>query len=64
MQRVVEGERIELRIAFDGYVLRLDPKVTVENEIQADGTVHYTRGGEEAALRVNGTDVRHWRVRR
>ncbi len=58
VQRVVEGERIQLRIAFDGYVLRLDPQVTVENEIQADGTVHYTRGGDEAALRVNGTDVR------
>ena len=57
VQRTVEGERIELRIAFDGYVLRLDPEVTVENEIQADGTVHYTRGGEDAGLRVRGTDV-------
>ena len=43
---------------FDGYVLRLDPEVTVENEIQADGTVTYTRGDSEVALRVSGTDVR------
>ena len=57
VQRTVEGERIELRIAFDGYVLRLDPEVTVENEIQADGTVHYTRGGDDAGLRVRGSDV-------
>lgn len=57
VQRTVEGERIELRIAFDGYVLRLDPNATVENEIQADGTVHYTRGGDNAGLRVRGTDV-------
>ena len=57
VHRTVEGERIELRISFDGYVLRLDPEVTVENEIQADGTVHYTRGGEDAGLRVRGTDV-------
>ena len=58
VQRIVDGDRVELRIAFDGYVLLLDPEVTVENEIQADGTVHYTRGGEDAGLRVRGTDVR------
>jgi hypothetical protein len=58
VQRIVDGDRVELRIAFDGYVLLLDPEVTVENEIQADGTVHYTRGGEDVELRVQGTDVR------
>ena len=56
VRRVVDGDRVELRIMFDGYVLRLDPKETVENEIQADGTVTYTRVGPE--LRVQGTDVR------
>ena len=56
VRRVVEGDRIDLRIMFDGYVLILDPQATVENEIQADGTVNYTREG--ADLRVNGTDVR------
>lgn len=58
VQRVVEGDRVELRIAFDGYVLFLDPNATTENEIQADGTVNYTRGEEDAGLRVSGTDVR------
>ena len=57
VQRVVDGNRVELRIAFDGYVLRLDPRVTAENEIQADGAVTYTRGGDDAGLRVSGTDV-------
>ena len=56
VRRVIDGDRVELRIMFDGYVLRLDPKETVENEIQADGTVTYTRAGPE--LRVRGTDVR------
>ena len=56
VRRVIDGDRVELRIMFDGYVLRLDPKETVENEIQADGTVTYTRVGPE--LRVQGTDVR------
>ncbi|MYD93504.1 MAG: hypothetical protein F4Y02_07395 [Chloroflexi bacterium] len=58
VQRVIEGERVELRITFDGYVLLLDPDATVENEIQADGPVTYTRGGGDAGLRVRGTDVR------
>lgn len=58
VQRSVEGERVELRIAFDGYVLLLDSRATVENEIQADGTVNYTRRGGNAGLRVRGTDVR------
>lgn len=56
VRRVVEGDRVELRIMFDGYVLMLDPGLTVENEIQADGTVTYTREG--AGLRVHGADVR------
>ena len=56
IRRVIEGDRVELRIMFDDYVLRLDPEVTAENEIQADGTVTYTRVGPE--LRVQGTDVR------
>ena len=56
VRRVIEGDRVELRIMFDDYVLRLDPEVTAENEIQADGTVTYTRVGPE--LRVQGTDVR------
>ncbi|MDE2903813.1 MAG: hypothetical protein OXP73_12405 [Chloroflexota bacterium] len=56
VRRVVEGDRIDLRIMFDAYVLILDPQATVENEIQADGTVTYTREGSD--LRVNGTDVR------
>lgn len=58
VQRAVEGDSVQLRIAFDGYVLRLDPRVTVENEIQADGSVNYTSGGSDAGLRVRGTDVR------
>ncbi|MDE2768626.1 MAG: hypothetical protein OXO54_11225 [Chloroflexota bacterium] len=58
VSRIVEGGSVELRIAFDAYVLLLDPNVTVENEIQADGTVSYTLGGDDAALRVRGTDVR------
>ena len=59
VRRVVDGDRVELRIMFDGYVLRLDPKETVENEIQADGTVTYTRAARaNCALRVSGTDVR------
>ena len=58
VQRSVEGERVELRITFDGYVLLLDPRATVENEIQADGAVTHTRGGGDAGLRVHGTDVR------
>lgn len=57
VQRVIEGERVELRISFDGYVLLLDPNATVENEIQADGAVNYTLGGDDAGLRVSGTDV-------
>lgn len=56
VRRVVEGDRIDLRIMFDGYVLILDPGATVENEIQADGTVNYSREGSD--LRVTGTDVR------
>ena len=56
VRRVVEGDRIDLRIMFDGYVLILDPGATVENEIQADGTVNYSREGSD--LRVHGTDVR------
>ncbi len=56
IRRVIEGDRLELRIMFDDYVLRLNPEVTAENEIQADGTVTYTRVGPE--LRVQGTDVR------
>ena len=44
VRRVIDGDRVEMRIMFHGYVLRLDPEVTVENEIQADGTVTYTRG--------------------
>ena len=55
VRRVVDGDRVELRIMFDSYVLRLDPEVTVENEIQADGAVHYTRGEGDVALRVRGT---------
>ena len=58
VRRVIDGDRVEMRIMFHGYVLRLDPEVTVENEIQADGTVNYTRGDSEVALRVSGTDVR------
>ena len=58
VRRVIDGDRVEMRIMFHGYVLRLDPEVTVENEIQADGTVTYTRGDSEVALRVSGTDVR------
>lgn len=58
VQRSVESERVELRITFDGYVLLLDPRATAENEIQADGTVTYTRSGGDAGLRVHGTDVR------
>ena len=58
VQRSVEGDRVELRITFDGYVLLLDPRTTVENEIQADGAVTYARSGGDAELRVNGTDVR------
>lgn len=56
VRRVVEDGRIDVRIMFDGYVLTLDPKATVENEIQADGTVDYTREGTE--LRVRGTEMR------
>lgn len=56
--RIVEGDSVELRIAFDGYVLLLDPNVTMENEIQADGVVNYTSGGSDGGLRVRGTDVR------
>jgi len=58
VQRSVEGDRVELRITFDGYVLLLDPRTTVENEIQADGAVSYSRGGGDAGLRVRGADVR------
>ena len=58
VQRVIEGEHVDLRITFDGYVLLLDPNATVENEIQVDGAVTYTRGGGDAGLRVRGTDVR------
>ena len=58
VQRAEDGDRVELRIAFDGYTLLLDPDVTIENEIQADGTVHYTRGGDDSGMRVRGTDVR------
>ena len=56
VRRSVGDDRVELRVMFDGYVLRLDPSVTLENEIQADGTVTYTRDGTD--LRVYGTDVR------
>ena len=56
VRRVIDGDHVEARIMFDAYVLRLDPKETVENEIQADGTVTFTRDGPE--LRVQGTDVR------
>lgn len=56
VRRVVVDDRIELRIMFDNYVLRLDPNVTAENEIQADGTVNYTRDGPD--LHLTGTDVR------
>ena len=56
VRREVVDDRVQLRIMFDGYVLRLDPSVTVENEIQADGTVTYTREGPD--LRLQGTDVR------
>ncbi len=56
VRRVIDGDHVEARIMFDAYVLRLDPKETVENEIQADGTVTFTRDGTE--LRVQGTDVR------
>ena len=58
VQRSVEGDRVELRITFDGYVLLLDPRTTDENEIQADGAVSYSRGGDDAGLRVRGADVR------
>ena len=58
IRRRVADDRIELRIMFDGYVLRLDPTVTVENEFQADGTVNYVRDESEGVLRVHGTDVR------
>ncbi len=58
VQRVVDGDRVDVRIAFDGYALLLDPNVTFENEIQADGTVHYTRGGDGGGMRVSGTEVR------
>ncbi|MCY3958652.1 MAG: hypothetical protein OXG65_10180 [Chloroflexi bacterium] len=58
VQRVIEGEHVDLRITFDGYVLLLDPNATAENEIQVDGAVTYTRGGGDAGLRVRGTDVR------
>lgn len=58
VRRLVDDGRVELRIMFDGYVLRLDPSATVENELQADGTVTYTREEGDAALRVSGTDVR------
>lgn len=57
VRRTPEGDTVELRISFDAYVLRLDPNVTTENEIQADGVVHYTRGAGDAGLRVRGTDV-------
>lgn len=56
VRRVVEDDRTEIRIMFDGYVLRLDPRVTLENEIQADGTVSYVLA--EGQLRVTGTGVR------
>jgi len=56
VRRDAVDDRVELRIMFDGYVLRLDPSVTVENEIQADGTVTYSRQGSD--LRLQGTDVR------
>ena len=58
VRRVVEDGRAELRIMFDGYVLRLDPNVTVENEIQVDGTVNYVRDEGEGSVRLHGADVR------
>lgn len=49
---------ISLRIQFDGYVLRLDPSSSDENEIQVDGKVEYTLSPSDNQLRVRGEEVR------
>ena len=58
LRRTEKEGMTTLRIQFDGYVLRLDPSVTDENEIQVSGTIEYTRSGSDKEVRITGQDVR------